>query len=62
LRVVGNVDIEVAGGMKVRIANSVLVRARNVGGRESRKIRIAIVSPIGHDHKIVKAKLRILVS
>ena len=50
--------MDVVGGIKVSMANKVFVRVRSVGERESKKIRIAIVSPNGQDHSIVSTRLR----
>ncbi len=61
LRVVGR-ENDPAGGIKVRTANRAFVRVSNVGGSDSRKMRIAIVSPSGQDLRIVSARLKMLLS
>jgi hypothetical protein len=56
LRVVGRDDNDPAGGTKVRTANNALIKVITVGGTERRKMRIAMVSPSGHNRRIVKAR------
>jgi hypothetical protein len=43
------------GGIKVKEANKNWTRVRTIGGSCSKKIRMAIVSYIGHDLRIVDA-------
>jgi hypothetical protein len=53
---VGRLNREPEGGTKVRRAKIALVRVRQVGGSESRKIRMARVSRSGQDFSTVSAK------
>lgn len=45
-----------AGGMKVKEAKRNWTRVRTMGGSWRRKIRIAMVSYMGHDLRIVEAR------